>query len=91
MTFNEALKDVKHYVDKDDASVDIIIRFTTSEGEGSASLTAKKYFKNQAETMMTVKRAWEYACRSNNERVSGVTAIEVRPAQSITRKYQKIA
>lgn len=91
MTFNEALEDIKNYADITDTSVDIIIRFKTSAGEGSASLATKKYFKDRAETMMTVKRAWEYACKTDSERENGVTVIEIRPAQSITQKYAKIA
>lgn len=91
MVFQEALKNVHVYADQNDPSVDVIIRFQTSYGEGSASLTAKKFFKNQAEIMMTVKRAWSYACKSRPERETAITSIEVRPARDITQKTLKTA
>ncbi len=91
MTFQEALKNVKIYAVKEDPSVDVIIRFGTEFGEGNASLTTKNFFKNQAGTMMTVKRAWEYACKEYPERENAVTQIEIRSSVDIAKKALKTA
>ncbi len=91
MTFQEALKNVNICACKEDSVVDVIIRFNTAEGNGYASLTAKKFFKDQAKTLFTVKRAWEYACKEHPGRENAVTQIEVSPAAGIAEKISKTA
>ena len=91
MTFTEALPQTKIFALPEDKTVEIIIRFQTANGNGIARLKANKFFRQKEETMQTVKRAWEYACKEHPERTNAVIQIEIRPAVDINRKSAKTA
>ncbi len=93
MTFEQALTQVKMSATQEDPMVDVVIFFKTSEdGKGTASLTTKRFFKDQKGTMVTVKRAWEYACQTNPDRENSIEAIGVMPtSRHIELRNEKLS
>ncbi len=91
MDFKTAINRAEYLMEGDyEGAVDLVIYFKEDNAKtSSASLTAKRFMKEKNETIETLERAWNCLCRENPEISESISAIEFRPAVSITQKYAK--
>ena len=78
MNFDQAVFEM-NLVQAEDikAPATIVINFEDGKHRYSASLYAPDYYKEKEETLRTVKRAWEYACHSDEDMLYSIASIVI--------------